>query len=77
MNLSEKPPQSGTPMISSDALVGIGITVSELGALCLLLGWAEHMRSEPKIALIWLALGAVLVILGGLTAFAGFKNRRP
>lgn len=63
-------------MISSEAIVGIGVTVAELGVLCLLLGWAEHMRSVPKIALIWLGLGAVLAILGGLAAgFAWAKDR--
>ena len=77
MNASEKPRQSGTPMISSEALIGIGITIAELGLLCLMLALAEHLRSVPKIALIWLALGAVLVIVGGLTAaFARSKNRR-
>jgi hypothetical protein len=65
-------------MISSEAIIGIGITVAELGALCLLLGWAEHMRSVPKVAVIWLALGALLVIIGGLAAaFAWSRDRRP
>jgi hypothetical protein len=68
MNASEKPRRLGIPMISSEALLGIGITVAELGILCLLLGWAEYMRSVRQIALIWAALGIVLVIAGGLTA---------
>ena len=64
-------------MISSEALVGIGITIAELGLLCLMLGLAEHLRSVPKIARIWLALGAVLVIGGGLTAaLPRFRDRR-
>jgi hypothetical protein len=77
MNASEKPRQTGTAMISPEALVGIGITIAELGLLCLMLGLAEHLRSVPKIALVWGALGAVLMIAGGLTAaFAWSKNRR-
>jgi hypothetical protein len=64
-------------MISDEAIIGIGITIAELGLLCLMLALAEHLRSVPKIALVWLALGAVLVILGGLAAaFAWSKNRR-
>ncbi|HEX7516715.1 MAG TPA: hypothetical protein VF345_05450 [Chthoniobacterales bacterium] len=77
MNASEKPRQSGTAMISSEAIIGIGITIAELGLLCLMLALAEHLRSVPKIALVWLALGAVLMILGGFTAaFTWFKDRR-
>lgn len=73
---SEKPRQSRTPVISSEAIIGIGITIAELGLLCLMLALAERLRSVPKVALIWLALGAVLVIAGGLTAaFAWSKNR--
>src|SRR5450755_398990 len=77
MNASEKSRRPGTPMISCEAIIGIGITLAELGLLCLMLALAEHLRSVPKIALIWLALGAVLMIVGGLTAaFASSKNRR-
>jgi hypothetical protein len=77
MNTSEKPRGPATPMISSEAIIGIGITIAELGLLCLMLALAEHLRSVPKIALVWLALGAVLAVVGGLTAaFAWSKNRR-
>lgn len=77
MNISEQPRQPGTPVISSEAIVGIGITVAGLGVLCLLLGWAEHMRSVPKIGWIWLALGAALFVLGGVTAVsARSRNSR-
>lgn len=77
MNVSEKSRQPGTPMISCEALTGIGITIAELGLLCLMLALAEHLRSVPKVAFVWLTLGAVLVILGGLTAaFAWSKDRR-
>jgi hypothetical protein len=75
MNVAEKLRRFGT--ISSEAIVGIGITIAELGILCLLLGWAEHMRSVPAVAWIWLGLGAALFVLGGLAAVsAGSKNRR-
>ena len=40
----------GLATISSEALVGIGITVAWLGLMCLLLGWAEYMRSVPDMA---------------------------
>jgi hypothetical protein len=64
-------------MISCEAIIGIGITVAELGLLCLMLALAEHLRSVPKVASVWLALGVVLVIVGGLTAaFASSKRRR-
>jgi hypothetical protein len=74
---AEKLRRLGIPKMSPEALVGIGITVAELGGLCLLLGWAEQMRSVPKIALVWFALGVVLVIVGGLTAaIPRFNDRR-
>jgi hypothetical protein len=77
MNASEKPRWFGISTISSEALLGIGITIAELGILCLLLGWAEYMRSVRKIAMIWAALGIVLVIIGGLTAAVPrFRDRR-
>jgi hypothetical protein len=74
MNSSEKP--RGLATISSEALVGIGITVAWLGLMFLLLGWAEYMRSVPTISLIWLVLGVAFVGLGGLvTALARSKDR--
>jgi hypothetical protein len=76
MNVSEKTRQPRTPMISSEAIIGIGITLAELGLLCLMLALAEHLRSVPKIALIWLALGAVLMIVGGLTAAFAWSKKR-
>jgi len=68
MNASEKPSPSETPTISAEAFIGIGITIAFLGILCLLLGWAQHMRSVPTMGWIWLAVGAVLFVLGGLAA---------
>jgi len=77
MNAAEKPRRFGIPKMSSEALLGTGITIAELGVLCLLLGWAEQMRSVPKIALVWFALGILLVIIGGLTAaIPRFNDRR-
>ena len=35
-------------MMSSEAIIGIGITVAELGLLCLLLALAERLRSVPR-----------------------------
>lgn len=70
MNTDEKPLPSRGPLLSPQAIVGIGITVAELGILCLLLGWAEHMRAVPTVAWTWLILGAVLFVLGGLAALS-------
>ncbi len=71
MNIDENPRPSRGPLLSPEAMVGIGITVLELGVLCLLLGWAEYMRSVPTVAWSWLVLGAVLFVLGGIAALAG------
>jgi uncharacterized membrane protein HdeD (DUF308 family) len=76
MNDSEKLPQAGAPSISPEAVIGIGITVAELGLLSLLLGSAELMRSVPEIAWIWLTLGAGLVVLGGLAATSAWRKKR-
>jgi hypothetical protein len=75
MNHSEKL-QTGAPSISPEVVIGIGITVAELGLLCLLLGGAELMRSVPEIAWIWLTLGAGLVVLGGLAATSAWRKKR-
>ena len=62
--------------MSPEAVVGIGITVAELGILGLLLGWAEYMRGVPTVAWTWLALGAALFVVGGIAALsARSKNR--
>jgi hypothetical protein len=77
MNDSENTPQSRIPMISPEAIIGIGITIAELGVLCLLLGWAEYMRSVPAIAWIWIPLGIVLVVVGGFAAVFAWSKKRP
>jgi hypothetical protein len=78
MNATENARQSGTPFISPEAVVGIGITIAELGLLCLLLSWAEYMRAVPAIALIWLAPAVVLLVSGALTAVVGWsRGRQP
>jgi hypothetical protein len=77
MNASEKPPQSETRAISAEAFIGIGITIAGLGILCLLLGWAEHMRSVPTMGWTWLVFGVVLLVLGGLAVvFPRSRDRR-
>jgi hypothetical protein len=78
MNTSENPSQSNAPKTSSEAMVGIGITIAGLGLLCLLLALAQYFRSVHGNASIWLAIGIVLIIAGGLaTSAARAKNRQP
>jgi hypothetical protein len=76
MNTSENPDASRTPAISSEALIGIGITIAALGILCLLLGLAEHLRSVANVALVWFVLGTVLAIAGALVAGFGWSRKR-
>ena len=53
-------------MISCEAIIGIGITIAELGLLCLMLALAETQIRPAIERSGWLS-GAVLVIVGGLT----------
>ena len=62
--------------MSAEALMGIGVTIAELGVLSLLLGWAQYMRSVPAVAIIWLPIGALLLVVGALMALAARKSRR-
>jgi hypothetical protein len=57
--------------MSAEALVGLGMTIAGLGLLGLLLGWAQHMRSVPESAVLWLCAGGAGVVLGGIIATAG------
>jgi cytochrome bd-type quinol oxidase subunit 1 len=79
MNAPKRAEQSERAAISAEALVGLGITIAALGLLGLLLGWAQHMRSVPESALLWLALGAGCVVLGVIIAGAARarKGRQP
>ncbi|MGI9086794.1 MAG: hypothetical protein ACR2HH_03475 [Chthoniobacterales bacterium] len=73
------PPDEPTPRsssISAEALVGIGMTLTWLGLLGILLGWAEWLRKVPSVAVIWLSLGAVMMIVGAITAVAGRRKKR-
>jgi hypothetical protein len=63
--------RSETAAMSAEALVGLGITIAGLGLLGCLLGWAQHMRSVPESAVLWLCAGGACVILGGIIAAAG------
>ena len=54
--------------MSSEAMIGLGITIGALGLLGLLLGWAQHMRSVQDGAMLWFGIGAGLVVAGGMLA---------
>jgi uncharacterized membrane protein YedE/YeeE len=70
MNASKTSNRSETAAISSEALTGLGIAIGALGVLGLLLGWAQQMRSVPDGAMLWLGIGAVGVVIGGMIAAA-------
>jgi hypothetical protein len=62
-----------TAAISSEALVGLGITLGALGLLGMLLGWAQRMRGVPDSgdsAMLWLGVGGTMVVLGVIIASA-------
>jgi len=70
MNASQAPKRSETAAISSQALVGLGITIGALGVLGLLLGLAQQMRSMPDAAMLLFGLGGGGVVLGAIIAAA-------
>jgi hypothetical protein len=77
VNTSEKPARRQLLAMSSEAMIGTGITIASLGLLGLLLGWAQQMREVPNWAAVWCTLGAVLAILGLLIiAVGGVRKRR-
>lgn len=76
MNPSKIPNRPETAAISSEALVGLGITIAALGLLGLLLGLAQHMRSVPGAAMVLLGLGAGLVVLGIIIVAAARAAKR-
>jgi hypothetical protein len=76
MNTPEETPRPRTALMSPEAVIGLGITIAWLGLLCLMLGWAQVLRQVPASAWIWLPLGAVLVIAGGLGAIVGHSRKR-
>ena len=76
MNPSKIPNRPEAAAISSEALVGLGITIGALGLLGLLLGLAQHMRSVPGRAMLLFGLGASLVVLGIIIAAAARAGRR-
>src|SRR5436190_21443248 len=76
MNPSKIPNRPEAAAISSEALVGLGITIGALGLLGLLLGLAQHMRSVPGGAMLLFGLGAGLVVLGIIIAAAAGAGKR-
>ncbi len=77
MNAPKTPNRSETATISSEALVGLGITIAALGLLAVLLGWAEQMRAVPSVAIWWLCFGGSSVVLGILIAAVARVRKRP
>jgi cytochrome bd-type quinol oxidase subunit 1 len=79
MNASFKPNRSEAAAISAEAMVGLGITIGALGLLGLLLGWAQQMRGVAGSAVLWLCVGAAMVVLGAILAGAARtrKGRQP
>jgi uncharacterized membrane protein YidH (DUF202 family) len=76
VKISEKPQPTRTRTTSSEALIGIGITIAALGLLGFLLGVAEHFRSVAHVALVWFVIGAILMIVGGLITAAAWSRKR-
>jgi hypothetical protein len=76
MTTPEKPAKRQLLAMSSEAMIGIGITVASIGLLGLLLGWAQQMRAVPSWASVWFALGAILAISGLLIVAVGGARRR-
>jgi hypothetical protein len=76
MNAPKIPNRPETAAISSEALVGLGITIAALGLLGLLLGLAQQMRSVPGAAMVLGGMGAGCVVLGIIIAAASRAAKR-
>jgi DMSO reductase anchor subunit len=68
MNALKSFSRSESGAMSAEALVGLGITIAALGLLGVLLGWAQHMRSVPDSAMLWLGIGGACVVVGIIIA---------
>ncbi len=75
-NVLNKAGQAERAAMSAEALIGLGITIAALGILCLLLGWAERMRAVEKISVLWLSVGAIMLVLGAIMALMA-RSRGP
>jgi hypothetical protein len=76
MNAPKIPNRPETASISSEALIGLGITIAALGLLGLLLGLAQHMRSVPGGAMVLCGIGAGFVVVGIIIAAASRAAKR-
>ena len=70
MNVLKRLGQSKSAAMSAEAMIGLGITIAALGLLGVLLGWAQHMRSVPDSAMLWLGTGGACVVVGIIIAAA-------
>ena len=70
MNGPQTTKRSETAVISSQALIGLGITIGALGLLAVLLGWAQQMRSVPEGAILGFSVGGGGILLGVIIAAA-------
>ncbi|CAN5524790.1 hypothetical protein BH20VER1_BH20VER1_11060 [soil metagenome] len=68
MNPTDQTPPPERRRISYEAMVGTGVSVAAIGVLFLLLGVAQWMRAVPGAAFALLAIGAICVVIGVLTA---------
>ncbi len=61
--------------MSAEAMIGAGMTILSLGVLFLLLGWAQWMRQVHGAAVILLAIGGVMFVLGAIGALLGRSDK--
>ncbi|MBA3881892.1 MAG: hypothetical protein H0X73_04050 [Chthoniobacterales bacterium] len=76
MDNPEPSPTRRRASASPEGIIGIGITLAAVGILFLLLGWAQWMRVEHQVAIVFLPLGGLLVAVGGLIATLGHSRKR-